>query len=45
MGHVMTVFKKDWTHEGIAKLYSRFEMLGYKIVYITARPASQVILF
>ena len=38
----MSVLKKDWTHEGIAKLYSKFEGFGYKIVYITARPVSQV---
>jgi len=45
MGHIMTVIKKDWTHEGIAKLYTRFEREGYKMVYITARPVSQVRIF
>lgn len=44
MGHVMAFMKKDWTHQGIAKLYSRFEYEGLKILYITARPLSQVYL-
>ena len=42
MGHVMAFMKKDWTHQGIAKLYSRFEYEGFKMIYITARPLSQV---
>lgn len=42
MGHVMTFLKKDWTHKGIARLYCRFESQGHKMVYVTARPVSQV---
>ena len=45
MGHVMTVLNKDWTHEGIASLYTKFQDLDYKIIYITARPVSQVFNF
>lgn len=45
MGHVMAFMKKDWTHQGIAKLYSRFEYEGFKMIYITARPLSQVFNF
>ena len=38
----MTVLQKDWTHEGIAQLYTRLQSYGYKFIYITARPVSQV---
>lgn len=42
MGHVMSILKKDWTHESIAALFSKFIENGCKMIYITARPFSQV---
>jgi phosphatidate phosphatase LPIN len=42
MGHVMTILKKDWTHDSIAILFNKFVAKGCKIIYITARPFSQV---
>lgn len=37
LGHVFTIFGKDWTHEGVAKLFDDIEFNGYNIMYLTAR--------
>ena len=42
MGHIMSILKKDWTHDSIAALFCKFEENGCKMIYITARPFSQV---
>lgn len=42
MGHLMTILKKDWTHDSIAALFCKFVQKGCKMIYITARPFSQV---
>jgi len=39
MGHVMAMIGKDWTHPGVAKLFTDIEANGYNIMYLTARSA------
>ncbi|XBW35104.1 hypothetical protein QEN19_000667 [Hanseniaspora menglaensis] len=39
MGHVMAMFGKDWTHPGVAKLFTDIHSNGYNIMYLTARSA------
>ncbi len=41
LGHVLTMLGRDWTHAGVAKLFSDIEMNGYKIMYLTARSIGQ----
>lgn len=41
LGHVMTMFGKDWTHSGVAKLFSEIARNNYNIMYLTARSAGQ----
>ncbi|KAH9412089.1 smp2-like plasmid maintenance protein [Ordospora pajunii] len=40
-GHVYGMMGKDWTHNGVASLYTKIVKNGYKIVYLTARPLEQ----
>lgn len=42
MGHIMPILGKDWTHEGVAKLFNLITNNGYKIIYLTARALCQV---
>ncbi|KAG0673283.1 hypothetical protein C6P40_003563, partial [Pichia californica] len=37
LGHVLTMLGRDWTHEGVAKLFDDIESNGYNIMYLTAR--------
>ncbi|QPG73446.1 hypothetical protein FOA43_000756 [Brettanomyces nanus] len=37
LGHFFTMLGKDWTHEGVAKLFSDIGNNGYNIMYLTAR--------
>lgn len=37
LGHVLTMLGRDWTHEGVAKLFDDIEFNGYNIMYLTAR--------
>lgn len=41
LGHVMTMFGKDWTHPGVAKLFRDVIVNGYNILYLTARSVGQ----
>ena len=41
LGHVMTMIGKDWTHPGVAKLFTEIRGNGYNIMYLTARTAGQ----
>lgn len=41
LGHVMTMFGKDWTHSGVAKLFTEIARNNYNIMYLTARSAGQ----
>lgn len=40
-GHLYGMVGKDWTHHGVASLYTKIVKNGYKIVYLTARPLGQ----
>ncbi|KAL5970971.1 Phosphatidate phosphatase LPIN3 [Taenia solium] len=37
LGHVLPVLGRDWSHEGVAELYSRAADNGYKFIYLSAR--------
>ncbi|CCD26494.1 phosphatidate phosphatase PAH1 NDAI_0H03210 [Naumovozyma dairenensis CBS 421] len=41
LGHVLAMIGKDWTHIGVAKLFSEIARNGYNILYLTARGAGQ----
>lgn len=41
LGHVFTMIGKDWTHMGIAKLYTDIANNGYHFLYLTSRAIGQ----
>ena len=41
LGHVFTMMGRDWTHLGVAKLYTDIRRNGYKIMYLTSRAIGQ----
>lgn len=41
MGHLFTAVGKDWTHSGVANLYSNIAKNGYRIIYVTSRAIGQ----
>ncbi|EPQ59162.1 LNS2-domain-containing protein [Gloeophyllum trabeum ATCC 11539] len=41
LGHVFTMIGRDWTHMGVAKLYTDICRNGYKIMYLTSRAIGQ----
>lgn len=41
LGHVLNIIGRDWTHPGIAKLYSDIALNGYNIMYLTSRSVGQ----
>ncbi|KAK1757378.1 nuclear elongation and deformation protein 1 [Echria macrotheca] len=41
LGHVLNMIGRDWTHEGVAKLYSDIAANGYNIMYLTSRSVGQ----
>ncbi|RKP32105.1 LNS2-domain-containing protein [Metschnikowia bicuspidata] len=41
LGHVLNMFGKDWTHQGVATLFLDISKNGYNIIYLTARSAGQ----
>lgn len=41
LGHVLTMLGRDWTHPGVAKLFTDIELNGYNIMYLTARSVGQ----
>jgi phosphatidate phosphatase LPIN len=42
LGHIMPVMGRDWSHEGIAELYTNIAANGYQVLYLTARAIGQV---
>lgn len=42
MGYIYGAIGKDWTHSGIAALYSRIVENGYKVVYLSSRPIGHI---
>ncbi|KAF2197817.1 LNS2-domain-containing protein [Delitschia confertaspora ATCC 74209] len=41
LGHVLTMIGRDWTHAGVAKLYTEIVNNGYNIFYLTSRSVGQ----
>jgi hypothetical protein len=41
LGHVFTMIGRDWTHVGVAKLYTDIARNGYNIMYLTSRAIGQ----
>ncbi|KAG0287403.1 hypothetical protein BGZ96_008659 [Linnemannia gamsii] len=41
LGHIFTIAGKDWTHPGVAKLYTDIASNGYHILYLTSRAIGQ----
>lgn len=41
LGHVFALIGRDWTHIGVAKLYTDITRNGYKIMYLTSRAIGQ----
>lgn len=41
LGHVFNLIGRDWTHIGVAKLYTDIHKNGYKIMYLTSRAIGQ----
>jgi phosphatidate phosphatase LPIN len=41
LGHVLNTFGRDWTHIGVAKLYTDIVNNGYNIMYLTSRSVGQ----
>ncbi|GKT74559.1 nuclear elongation and deformation protein 1 [Colletotrichum tofieldiae] len=41
LGHVLNMIGRDWTHAGVAKLYSDIVANGYNIMYLTSRSVGQ----
>ncbi|KAJ8066276.1 hypothetical protein OCU04_005355 [Sclerotinia nivalis] len=41
LGHVLNYIGRDWTHIGVAKLYTEIVNNGYNIMYLTSRSVGQ----
>lgn len=41
LGHVLNMIGRDWTHLGVAKLYTDIAGNGYNIMYLTSRSTGQ----
>ncbi|KAI0996922.1 Nuclear elongation and deformation protein 1 [Podosphaera aphanis] len=41
LGHVLNMIGRDWTHAGVAKLYTEIVCNGYNIMYLTSRSVGQ----
>src|ERR1700722_1439560 len=41
LGHVFAMIGRDWTHVGVAKLYTDISRNGYKMMYLTSRAIGQ----
>lgn len=41
LGHIMPIFGRDWSHTGVAELFTKIRDNGYYVVYLTARAIGQ----
>ncbi|CAK4033320.1 Hypothetical predicted protein [Lecanosticta acicola] len=41
LGHVLNTLGRDWTHQGVAKLYTEIAANGYNFLYLTSRSVGQ----
>ena len=37
LGHILPRFGKDWSHQGVAELYTNIRKNGYEFLYLTSR--------
>src|SRR5271155_1506688 len=41
VGHIYTMIGRDWTHQGVAKLFTDITNNGYHLLYLTSRRVGQ----
>ena len=41
LGHLLNTLGRDWTHYGVAKLYTEIASNGYNLLYLTSRSVGQ----
>jgi phosphatidate phosphatase LPIN len=41
LGHLFASIGRDWTHTGVARLYTHIQAQGYNLMYLTARAIGQ----
>ncbi|ORM41538.1 Phosphatidate phosphatase PAH2 [Babesia sp. Xinjiang] len=41
LGHIMPILGRDWSHTGVAELFTKIRSNGYHVVYLTARAIGQ----
>ena len=41
VGHIYTMIGRDWTHQGVAKLFTDITNNGYHLLYLTSRSVGQ----
>ncbi|RYY35766.1 hypothetical protein EON62_02245, partial [archaeon] len=41
LGHIYYLVGRDWTHAGVAQLYSNIRANGYQVMYLTSRAIGQ----
>lgn len=41
LGHLLPMVRLDWTHPGIANLYTNIRRNGYELLYLTSRAIGQ----
>lgn len=41
LGHMLTMVGRDWTHAGVASLYTSIHKNGYQFLYLTSRAIGQ----
>ena len=41
LGQVLPILGRDWTHEGVAELFTKIINQGYKLIYLTSRAIGQ----
>ncbi|GFE54454.1 LNS2 Lipin Ned1 Smp2 domain-containing protein [Babesia ovis] len=41
LGHIMPILGRDWSHTGVAELFTKVRLNGYHVVYLTARAIGQ----
>ncbi|AFZ81441.1 LNS2 Lipin/Ned1/Smp2 domain-containing protein [Theileria equi strain WA] len=41
LGHIMPILGRDWSHVGVAELFSKIRANGYYVLYLTARAIGQ----
>ncbi|TKA33130.1 hypothetical protein B0A50_00683 [Salinomyces thailandicus] len=41
LGHVLNSLGRDWTHQGVAKLFTEISQNGYNFLYLTSRSVGQ----